>query len=49
MTRRDVPTAHHEAVVVIVRTTQEAIVVNLDGLAWSDVRTDDPGTPSPTC
>ena len=32
-----------EAVVVIARTTQEAIVVNLDGLDWSEVRTDGSG------
>jgi uncharacterized RmlC-like cupin family protein len=28
----------HEAIVVIARTTQEAIVVNLSGLNWSEVR-----------
>jgi uncharacterized RmlC-like cupin family protein len=32
-----------EAVVVIARTTQEAIVVNIDTLSWSEVRTDDSG------
>ncbi len=31
-----------EAVVVIARTTQEAIVVNLNGLDWSEVRLGQP-------
>jgi uncharacterized RmlC-like cupin family protein len=38
-----------EAIVVIARTTQEAIVVNLDGLSWSDVRLGDAGTAGPEC
>jgi uncharacterized RmlC-like cupin family protein len=32
------PDPDNEAVVVIARTAQEAIVVNLDGLNWSEVR-----------
>ena len=36
--REENPDLDHEAVVVISRTTQEAIVVNLDGLEWSEVR-----------
>jgi len=38
-----------EAVVVIARTTQEAIVVNLDGLSWSGVRMGDTGTSDSDC
>ncbi|BCB75778.1 hypothetical protein GCM10022251_26280 [Phytohabitans flavus] len=34
------PDPDTEAVVVIARTTQEAIVVNLDGLDWSEVTRD---------
>jgi uncharacterized RmlC-like cupin family protein len=37
-----------EAVVVIARTTQEAIVVNLGGLDWSEVRFSESGSQSPT-
>ena len=37
--REENPDPDGEAVVVIARTTQEAIVVNLDGLNWSEVRT----------
>ena len=33
--REENPDRDHEAVVVISRTTQEAIVVNLDSLSWS--------------
>ncbi|GAA2212605.1 hypothetical protein GCM10009850_080670 [Nonomuraea monospora] len=36
--REENPDPDSEAVVVIARTTQEAIVVNLDGLDWSEVR-----------
>ena len=36
--RQENPDPATEAVVVIARTTQEAIVVNLDGLDWSQVR-----------
>jgi uncharacterized RmlC-like cupin family protein len=36
--REENPDPDEEAVVVIARTTQEAIVVNLDGLNWSEVR-----------
>jgi uncharacterized RmlC-like cupin family protein len=35
--REENPDPTSEAVVVIARTTQEAIVVNLDGLTWSHV------------
>ncbi|WKU07168.1 cupin domain-containing protein [Micromonospora sp. HUAS LYJ1] len=35
--REENPDPDTEAVVVIARTTQEAIVVNLDGLSWSEV------------
>lgn len=35
--REENPDPENEAVVVIARTTQEAIVVNLDGLSWSEV------------
>jgi uncharacterized RmlC-like cupin family protein len=35
--REENPDPDLEAVVVIARTTQEAIVVNLDGLDWSEV------------
>jgi uncharacterized RmlC-like cupin family protein len=38
--REENPDPDHEAVVVIARTTQEAIVVNLDSLDWSAVRID---------
>jgi uncharacterized RmlC-like cupin family protein len=36
--REENPDPETEAVVVIARTTQEAIVVNLDALSWSEVR-----------
>lgn len=36
--REENPDSSEEAVVVIARTTQEAIVVNLGGLDWSEVR-----------
>jgi uncharacterized RmlC-like cupin family protein len=39
--REENPDPETEAVVVIARTTQEAIVVNLQGLTWSEV---DPGS-----
>jgi uncharacterized RmlC-like cupin family protein len=35
--REENPDPDNEAVVVIARTAQEAIVVNLDGLNWSEV------------
>jgi uncharacterized RmlC-like cupin family protein len=35
--REENPDADSEAVVVIARTTQEAVVVNLEGLDWADV------------
>jgi uncharacterized RmlC-like cupin family protein len=41
--REENPDPEQEAVVVIARTTQEAIVVNLEGLDWSAVRTDGRG------
>jgi len=37
--REENPDPGEEAVVVIARTSQEAVVVNLDGLDWSQVRT----------
>jgi uncharacterized RmlC-like cupin family protein len=37
--REENPDGDTEAVVVIARTTQEAIVINLDNLDWSQVRT----------
>jgi uncharacterized RmlC-like cupin family protein len=36
--REENPDADTEAVVVIARTTQEAVVVNLDGLDWAQVQ-----------
>jgi uncharacterized RmlC-like cupin family protein len=42
--REENPDPDTEAVVVIARTTQEAIVVNLDGLDWSEVHIE-PATP----
>jgi uncharacterized RmlC-like cupin family protein len=39
--REENPDPDEEAVVVIARTTQEAIVVNLDALDWSEVRVGD--------
>jgi uncharacterized RmlC-like cupin family protein len=36
--REENPDPAQEAVVVIARTTQEAIVVNLDGLDWAEAR-----------
>ena len=39
--REENPDPETPAVVVIARTTQEAIVVNLDGLDWSEVRVGD--------
>jgi uncharacterized RmlC-like cupin family protein len=35
--REENPDPDTEAVVVIARTTQEAIVVNLDTLSWTEV------------
>ena len=43
--REENPDPDTEAVVVIARTTQEAIVVNLDELSWSGVRIGTPATP----
>lgn len=42
--REENPDPDLEAVVVIARTTQEAIVVNLDGLDWSEVKLGDAPT-----
>jgi uncharacterized RmlC-like cupin family protein len=42
--REENPDPSVEAVVVIARTTQEAIVVNLEALDWSQVRLGDSGT-----
>lgn len=44
--REENPDPDEEAVVVIARTTQEAIVVNLGGLDWSQVRRETGTTPS---
>jgi uncharacterized RmlC-like cupin family protein len=41
--REENPDPGTEAVVVIARTTQEAIVVNLEGLNWAEVSLDLPG------
>ena len=38
--REENPDPEHEALVVIARTTQEAIVVNLSRLDWSELRQD---------
>jgi uncharacterized RmlC-like cupin family protein len=46
--REENPDPGTEAVVVIARTTQEAIVVNLDGLDWSQVDPSSPGAPGPS-
>jgi uncharacterized RmlC-like cupin family protein len=45
--REENPDPDLEAVVVIARTTQEAIVVNLAGLDWSEVRISESGSESP--
>jgi uncharacterized RmlC-like cupin family protein len=42
--REENPDPNVEAVVVIARTTQEAIVINLDTLDWAEVRADDEAT-----
>ncbi len=47
--REENPDPSVEAIVVIARTTQEAIVVNLDGLDWSEVRTDQQGSAGTGC
>ena len=48
--REENPDPDVEAVVVIARTTQEAIVVNLQTLDWSEVRlTGSTGDPAETC
>ncbi|CAO5236000.1 cupin domain-containing protein [Frankia sp. AgKG'84/4] len=47
--REENPDPAVEAIVVIARTTQEAIVVNLDGLDWSEVRTDQRGSAGTEC
>ena len=47
--REENPDPGVEAVVVIARTTQEAIVVNLDGLNWSEVRIGDTGDGASDC
>ena len=46
--REENPEPESEAVVVIARTTQEAIVVNLDGLDWSQVDPSVPGRAGPS-
>jgi uncharacterized RmlC-like cupin family protein len=46
--REENPEPDAEAVVVIARTTQEAIVVNLDRLDWSQVDPSGPGTAGPS-
>ncbi len=46
--REENPEPESEAVVVIARTTQEAIVVNLDGLDWSQVDPSVPGQAGPS-
>ena len=43
--REENPDPDVEAVVVIARTTQEAIVVNLEGLDWSEVAFEDTSQP----
>jgi uncharacterized RmlC-like cupin family protein len=47
--REENPDPGSEAVVVISRTTQEAIVVNLEGLDWSEVRIGDIPTGASDC
>jgi uncharacterized RmlC-like cupin family protein len=47
--REENPDPAVEAIVVIARTTQEAIVVNLDGLDWAAVRIGDVGAGSDGC
>jgi uncharacterized RmlC-like cupin family protein len=47
--REENPDPDVEAIVVIARTSQEAIVVNLDGLNWSEVRIGDTGTGASDC
>jgi len=42
--REENPDTDTEAIVVIARTTQEAIVVNLDGLDWAEVDRSAPRT-----
>ncbi len=45
--REENPDPGAEAVVVIARTTQEAVVVNLDGLDWAQVDANTPGGAGP--
>ncbi len=47
--REENPDPEVEAVVVIARTTQEAIVVNLDALDGVEVRADDAASPGAGC
>jgi uncharacterized RmlC-like cupin family protein len=47
--REENPDPEVEAVVVIARTTQDAIVVNLDALDWAEVRTTDGVTSGGDC
>jgi uncharacterized RmlC-like cupin family protein len=47
--REENPDLGVEAVVVIARTTQEAIVVNLEGLDWSEVRIGESSTGTADC
>ena len=46
--REENPDPDDEAIVVIARTTQEAIVVNLDGLDWSQADPSVPGQAGPS-
>lgn len=47
--REENPDPDSEAVVVIARTTQEAIVVNLDSLSWAQVDVSTSGGDAPSC
>ena len=47
--REENPDASVEAIVVIARTTQEAIVVNLEALDWAAVRIDESPTTAAEC
>jgi uncharacterized RmlC-like cupin family protein len=47
--REENPDPDVEAIVVIARTTQEAIVINLDALDWAEVSTDDTDPPGGDC
>ncbi|MDT4934325.1 MAG: hypothetical protein QOK11_2217, partial [Pseudonocardiales bacterium] len=47
--REENPDPDVEAIVVIARTTQDAIVINLDDLDWAEVSTDDTDPPGGDC